>query len=342
TDLSKVEFGICVDGWRRVVFKTVNDPVLAQRELAFHRRVAQSQPGHVLRLLDAFEDNSAKHVMVFPRMCASELFGRDLEVVAVLARQLFTALEELHALGIAHLDITPTNLMSDPNDPEHIEIIDLGLACDLGADGALPSRGTCGFVAPEVLHGDAHDLRADVYSAGVVLGMMLKRFLPTVSLRLLGGPLVRPDTTDALAAELDELLDAYGYSPASAAFIEHDAPATPAVAAANGHAKPAPARCSRGFSDDDAAFAAVYGGCSSLYGGYGGSYGYCDDSETEDTATGAARSVSPVGHFLASTRSPGTHSAARYLSSNRACSVERPGRVPTAVLHAADLLRWTL
>ncbi|KAJ2857884.1 hypothetical protein J3B02_000675 [Coemansia erecta] len=339
TDLSKVEFGICVDGWRRVVFKTVNDPALAQRELSFHRRVAESQPGHVLRLLDAFEDNSAKHVMVFPRMCATKLFGRDLDVVAVLSRQLFTALEELHALGIAHLDITPTNLMSDPNDPEHIEIIDLGLACDLGADGVLPSRGTCGFVAPEVLHGDAHDLRADVYSAGVVLGMMLKRFLPTVPLRLLGGPLVRPDTTDALVAELDELLNAYGYVPASAAFVEHDAPAMPAVAAANTHSKAVPGRCLRGFSDDDAAFAAVYGGGSSIYSSYGG---YGDDSEAED-ASAAPRSASPVAHFVSGLGSPGTHSATRYLSpSSRPCSVERPGRVPLGVLHAADLLRWTL
>ncbi|KAJ2706571.1 hypothetical protein FB645_001446 [Coemansia sp. IMI 203386] len=336
TDLSKVEFGICVDGWRRVVFKTVDDPVLAQRELSFHRRINDSQPGHVLRLLDAFEDNHAKHVMVFPRMCATKLFGRDLEVVAVLARQLFTALEELHSLGIAHLDITPTNLMSDPNDPEHIEIIDLGLACDLGADGVLPSRGTCGFVAPEVLHGEAHDLRADVYSAGVVLGMMLKRFLPTVSLRLLGGPMVRPDTTDALAAELDELLDAYGYRPTPAAFVEHDAPTTPAVAAANSHSKPEHARCSRGFSDDEVAFAAVYGGCSSLYGGYGG------DSEADDASAGAPRSVSPIAHLLGGPGSPGTHSAARYANTSSSYSVERPGRVPMAVLHAADLLRWTL
>ncbi|KAJ1826788.1 hypothetical protein LPJ73_008923, partial [Coemansia sp. RSA 2703] len=224
TDLSKVDFGICVDGWRRVVFKTVNDPALAQRELGFHRRVTESQPGHVLRLLDDFKDNSAKHVMVFPRMCSAELFGRDLSVVAVQVRQLFTALEELHKLGIAHMDITPTNLMADPNDKAHIEIIDLGLACDLGSDGVLPSRGTCGFVAPEVLHGGARDLRADVYSAGVVLGMMLQRFLPTVSLRLLGGPLVRSDTTDAIVSELDNLLDAYEYVPAAAEFVERDAP----------------------------------------------------------------------------------------------------------------------
>ncbi|KAI8321825.1 hypothetical protein GQ54DRAFT_311447 [Martensiomyces pterosporus] len=222
TDMSKVEFGICVDGWRRIVFKTVNDPALAKRELSFYRMVAASQPDHVMQLLDEFTDNSKKHVMVFPRMNCVNIQGRDLFDVAYISRQLFIALDDLHRLGVAHLDITPTNLMSDPNDSSHVEIIDFGLACDIttAANGQLPSRGTCGFVAPEILSGGAKDLRADVYSAGVVLGMMLQNYLPTVSLRLLGGPLIRSDTTDMIIGQIDELLDAYKYTPEAADFVE--------------------------------------------------------------------------------------------------------------------------
>ncbi|KAJ1944799.1 hypothetical protein EC988_005899, partial [Linderina pennispora] len=222
TDLSKVEFGIRVDGWKRVVFKTVNDSMLAQRELSFYHMVAGTESEHVMQLLDEFADNSSKHVMVFPRMNPLNIQGRDLFDIAYLARQLFIALEDLHRLGIAHLDITPTNLMADPKDPSHIELIDFGLACDLSAteSGRLPSRGTCGFVAPEVLSGEAWDLRADIYSAGVVLGMMLQNYLPTVELRLLGGPLIRSDTTDVIISQIDELLDAYEYTPGQAEFIE--------------------------------------------------------------------------------------------------------------------------
>ncbi|KAJ1946639.1 hypothetical protein FBU59_001981, partial [Linderina macrospora] len=222
TDLSKVEFGIRVDGWRRVVFKTVSDSALAQRELAFYHKVAETESAHVMQLLDEFTDNSAKHVMVFPRMNSLSIQGHDLFDIAYLARQLLIALEDLHRLGIAHLDITPTNLMADPKDGSHIELIDFGLACDLSAteSGQLPSRGTCGFVAPEVLSGTAHDLRADIYSAGVVLGMMLQNYLPTVDLRLLGGPLIRSDTTDMIISQIDELLDAYEYTPEQAEFIE--------------------------------------------------------------------------------------------------------------------------
>ncbi|KAJ2347918.1 hypothetical protein GGH91_001622 [Coemansia sp. RSA 2671] len=220
--MSKVEFGIRVDGWKRVVFKTVNDPALAERELSFYKKAAVSSSDHIMHLLDEFADNSNKHVMVFPRMCNAHIHGHDLYKIAHIARQLFLALEDLHRLGIAHLDITPTNLMADPDNASHIEVIDFGLACDIAEsdDGLLPSRGTCGFVAPEILAGDARDLRADIYSAGVVLGMMLQSYLPTVSLRLLGGPLIRSDTTDLIVSQLDELLDAYKYVPAPAEFVE--------------------------------------------------------------------------------------------------------------------------
>ncbi|KAJ1733467.1 hypothetical protein LPJ61_001547 [Coemansia biformis] len=234
TDMSKVEFGICVDGWRRLVFKTVSDPELAKRELSFYRKIASSRSAHLMHLLDEFTDNHGRHVMVFPRMSSARIHGHDLVDIAHIARQLFTALRDLHCLGIAHLDITPTNLMTDPNDVSHIEVIDFGLACDISEapNGRLPSRGTCGFVAPEVLAGSAKDLRADAYSAGVVLGMMLQQFLPTVRLRLLGGPLVRSDTTDAIVSQLDRLLEVYQYLPAQVDFVECDTTYTPAASRA--------------------------------------------------------------------------------------------------------------
>ncbi|KAJ2666440.1 hypothetical protein IW148_000927 [Coemansia sp. RSA 1199] len=317
TDMSKVEFGICVDGWKRLVFKTVTEPELAQRELAIYRKVANSQSDHLMHLLDDFTDNSSRHVMVFPRKVNACIYGHDLFDIAYIGSQLFTALKDLHAIGIAHLDITPTNLMSDATDPSHIQIIDFGLACDISetADGRLPSRGTCGFVAPEVLAGSASDLRADIYSAGVVLGMMLQRYLPTINLRLLGGPLVRSDTTDAIVAQLDELLEAYQYRPGQVEFVECDtkyvavrscpppptmpkitAPssscpvaATPSLAIGSVRnpilARKTPVRTEvfysnkRSHSDDDEneALAAAYVGGGSLLG----SYGDFDDDDSD-------------------------------------------------------------
>ncbi|KAJ2891503.1 hypothetical protein GGI21_005840, partial [Coemansia aciculifera] len=317
--MSKVEFGIRVDGWKRVVFKTVNDPALAERELSFYKKAALSDSDYIMHLLDEFADNSNKHVMVFPRMCSAHIHGLDLIKIACIARQLFLALEDLHRLGIAHLDITPTNLMADPDDPSRIEVIDFGLACDIAdsEDGVLPSRGTCGFVAPEILAGNARDLRADIYSAGVVLGMMLQNYLPTVSLRLLGGPLIRSDTTDMIIAQIDELLDAYKYVPAQAEYVECNttyvrpemrlptepvpisrvsSAETSSVTSARRvkHARGGDVhyRSSRNYSDDDdeaAAYAAAYvGGGASLYGGYGSISD--DDDDDNDVNSGSHRS----------------------------------------------------
>ncbi|KAJ1952183.1 hypothetical protein GGI12_006310, partial [Dipsacomyces acuminosporus] len=119
--MSKVEFGICVDGWKRIVFKTVNDTALAKRELSFYQKTAAAQSDHIVCLLDEFTDNSGKQVLVFPRMNSVNTQARDLFDIACISRQLFLALSDLHSLGIAHMDITPTNLMCDPNDPSHVE-----------------------------------------------------------------------------------------------------------------------------------------------------------------------------------------------------------------------------
>ncbi|KAJ2354787.1 hypothetical protein GGF43_003063, partial [Coemansia sp. RSA 2618] len=327
TDMSKVEFGICVDGWKRLVFKTVSDPELAKRELAIYRKVASSRSDHLMHLLDDFTDNSNRHVMVFPRKVNACIYGHGLFDIAYIATQLFTAIRDLHDIGIAHLDITPTNLMSDATDPSHIEVIDFGLACDISeaAGGQLPSRGTCGFVAPEILTGGAKDLRADIYSAGVVLGMMLQRYLPTINLRLLGGPLVRSDTTDAIVAQLDELLDAYQYRPGQVEFVECDTkyvatrscpppPDTPLKSVVASSSCPSAAMSStlaavrepvpvrriparpevfysnkRSHSDDDdeaEALAAAYVGGASFLGSYGD---FSNDDDSDSGATSRSR-----------------------------------------------------
>ncbi|RKP39777.1 hormonally up-regulated Neu-associated kinase, partial [Dimargaris cristalligena] len=88
-----------------------------------------------------------------------------------IIKQLLTALVGVHHKHITHLDINPANLMSDGND--NLVLIDFGLASKCSAGQCLPSCGTPGFVAPEVLAGTGTGPKADMYSVGVVLGMML-------------------------------------------------------------------------------------------------------------------------------------------------------------------------
>ncbi|MEV0597143.1 serine/threonine-protein kinase [Nonomuraea cavernae] len=76
-----------------------------------------------------------------------------------LAGALATALRTLHAVGIAHRDLRPENVLLSPGGPT---LIDLGVA----APGSL---GTRTYLAPEVVTGRRAGPAADVFAWGAVL-----------------------------------------------------------------------------------------------------------------------------------------------------------------------------
>ncbi|HUR93760.1 MAG TPA: serine/threonine-protein kinase [Gemmatimonadales bacterium] len=102
-----------------------------------------------------------------------------------LTRQLLSALEAAHALGIAHRDIKPDNLLVVERDGhEVVKLVDFGLATNDRAAIKLTTVGsafgTPEYISPEMAMGLAVDPRADLYSAGVVLFQMVTGRLPFV------------------------------------------------------------------------------------------------------------------------------------------------------------------
>lgn len=102
-------------------------------------------------------------------------------------RQLVEGVEYCHNLGVCHRDLKPENLLLD--DAGNLKISDFGLsALYVGdADGDGQSRtellhttcGTPNYVAPEVLADQGYDgKKADVWSCGVILYVLLAGFLP--------------------------------------------------------------------------------------------------------------------------------------------------------------------
>ncbi|MFS8070394.1 MAG: protein kinase domain-containing protein, partial [Byssovorax sp.] len=78
-----------------------------------------------------------------------------------------SALGFLHRLGIRHGDVKPENILVDARGAG--VLIDLGCSRPMDDPPLDVVSGTPGFLAPELLRGDAADGRADLYAFGVTL-----------------------------------------------------------------------------------------------------------------------------------------------------------------------------
>ncbi len=93
-----------------------------------------------------------------------------------VAREVLTGLAVAHDKGVIHRDIKPQNLWLDA-DTGRVKILDFGLARDVSRSDGLTCEGavmgTPAYMAPEQASGKPVDVRADLFSVGVVLYRML-------------------------------------------------------------------------------------------------------------------------------------------------------------------------
>uniref|UniRef100_A0A1J3EQV9 non-specific serine/threonine protein kinase n=1 Tax=Noccaea caerulescens TaxID=107243 RepID=A0A1J3EQV9_NOCCA len=95
--------------------------------------------------------------------------------------QLINAVDYCHSRGVYHRDIKPENLLLDDND--NLKVSDFGLSALADSkrhDGLLHTTcGTPAYVAPEVINRKGYDgAKADIWSCGVVLFVLLAGYLP--------------------------------------------------------------------------------------------------------------------------------------------------------------------
>ena len=96
-----------------------------------------------------------------------------------LLAQLADALDYAHALGVAHRDVKPANLIVGPTD--HLTLVDFGIARTIDGTHVTTSGeviGTLAYMAPEVLTGSVEGPSADQYALGVVAYEMMTGRVP--------------------------------------------------------------------------------------------------------------------------------------------------------------------
>lgn len=147
-------------------------------------KILQLLSGHtnILQLLKIYEDDNFLHLV--SELCPSgdDLFTRistrgplsESESASIFT-QLVSAISYCHHVGIAHRDIKPDNILFDFRG--RLKLADFGSAewFGLNCESRTMSGivGTPYYVAPEVLMGRDYNEKVDVWSAGVILYIML-------------------------------------------------------------------------------------------------------------------------------------------------------------------------
>ncbi|CAG9327622.1 unnamed protein product [Blepharisma stoltei] len=135
-------------------------------------------------------DSETCYYIVTELLTGGELFEKVLSEMrfsenkaAKYLRDIMNAISYCHSKGIVHRDLKPENLLLATRDPDSpLKVIDFGISQRLipGSKFTNPV-GTLLYMAPEVFSG-SYDHKCDIWSAGVILYLMLSGRPPFVGI----------------------------------------------------------------------------------------------------------------------------------------------------------------
>jgi len=143
---------------------------------------------HIIRLYDFFTEPST-YYLVMERMRGGELFDRIVAKAYYNEKEardtckiVLEAVGHCHKHHVAHRDLKPENLLLlSEDDDSAVKIADFGFAKRVSKPNSLTTQcGTPGYVAPEILEGTPYDERADMWSVGVILYILLGGYPPFI------------------------------------------------------------------------------------------------------------------------------------------------------------------
>jgi len=140
----------------------------------------------IIKLIDFFEEPDW-YLIVMEFMAGGDLFDKigntssynedDARNVSIT---LLKAVNYCHQNGVAHLDLKAKNLLlKDTGDVINVKLGDFGFATRVTGPNCLNTQcGTPFYVAPEIIRCKPYDERADMWSLGVIIYLILSGELP--------------------------------------------------------------------------------------------------------------------------------------------------------------------
>ena len=103
--------------------------------------------------------------------------------VLTISSQIANGLKCLHSLGIIHRDIKLENIVHTSNE---FRLIDFGLSTIISSsESTLDSYGTITYMSPEIIKKEKYNNKADIWSFGVVVYILLKNVFPSAKIAIM-------------------------------------------------------------------------------------------------------------------------------------------------------------
>jgi len=166
----------------------LKDAQMLRNEIAIHK--ATDHP-NILRLLEVWEDEC--NLYLATELCQGGDLWRHLtsnsdeystlaiseEQTLQWALQIVNSVLYLHKLNVVHRDLKPSNFLRATSDVGGsssgiLKLADFGVSAHCSEHHRLTRKvGTDGFIAPEILKSQPYNEKADIFSIGCILHMML-------------------------------------------------------------------------------------------------------------------------------------------------------------------------
>ena len=289
---------------------------------------------------------------------ADRMFAGPLpaEQVAALAQDLAEALSAVHAAGIVHRDVKPSNVLLAPRKAGRTtaKLADFGIACEVDAPAMTSPgvvMGTLAYMAPEQVRGQRVTPAGDVFSLGLVLlealtgerGYPAAVGIAAAVARVSGPPEIPQDIDPGWRDLLDRMTrtepserpTADEVAAAAHMLAPRTTTGSPAAAPVAGATSRAAARKAAAVGVGVAAGAGVAGVGAAASVGAGTAAGARTAESAHPAAGAPSASATPATLALGASASPSGTGIATHTPAERAAAAEHP----TAVMDVVPLRR---